>query len=127
MEKIIEEVIRIGKKRLGIRQMKQIFCLLLMGTGIEKETIKEKIGVSESSIKKYKKMIEAGRINEIFEDKVYRQKSELESHRDRIISEFDKKPPRTLIEAANRIEKMTEIKRSIVSVRTFLKKTVTGV
>ena len=127
MEKVLEAVIEIAKKRLGKRQMKQLFCILLMVIGIDKEKIKEKIGVSESSIKKYKKLIEKGRIEDIFEDNVYRQKSDLESYRIKIITEFDKKPPKTLVEAAKRIEKMTGLKRSIVAVRRFLKKTVISV
>ena len=126
MEKVLELVIRIAKKRLGIRLMKQMFCLLLMSIGIEKEIIKEKIGVSESSIEKYKRLITKGTIGDIFEDNVYRQPSELAPYRVKIIAEFDKKPPKTLGEAAIRIEKMTGIKRSIVAVRTFLKKTVTN-
>ena len=127
MGKVLELIVSIAKKRLGIRLMKQIFCLLLMSIGIEKEIIKEKIGVSETTIQKYKKLIEEDRIATIFEDNVYRQPSELTPYRAKITAEFDKKPPKTLVEAAKRIEKMTGIKRSIVAVRTFLKKTVTSV
>ena len=96
MSKVLELVLNIAKKRLGMRLMKQLFCLLLMSMGIDKEIIKEEIGVSESSIQKYKKMIVKGTIETIFEDNVYRQPSELDPYRAKIIAEFDKQPPKTL-------------------------------
>jgi len=47
--------------------------------------------------------------------------SELEKHRVSLVEEFTLRPPASAKEAANRIEKLTDIKRSEQRVRVFMK------
>jgi transposase len=86
----------------------------------------ERLNVSYNTIKKYSGLLENGRLAEIFEDNTYRRKSEMEDYREEIMDELDKKPARTLREAAVVIEQVTGLKRSLPQVMNFLKKTDTG-
>jgi hypothetical protein len=51
-------------------------------------------------VKKYSALIESGNIQDIFANTVYRRRSEMEDFREEIMAELDKKPARTLREAA---------------------------
>jgi hypothetical protein len=77
-------------------------------------------------VKKYNALIESGNIQDIFADTVYRRRSEMEDFREQIMAEPDKKPARTLREAAAVIEEVSGLKRSLPQVMKFLKKTVSG-
>jgi hypothetical protein len=103
----------IAEKRLGIRFTKQILAVVLILFGVEKKRIIEGLGVSRFSIKRYGELIAGGNIEAIFEDRVYRQKSEMEDYKTGILAELEKAPPRTLREAAAAIERASGLKRSI--------------
>jgi transposase len=123
MDANVLKLIGIVEKRLGVRFVRQLFCVLLILFGVEKIRIIEGLGVSRFSIKKYNELIDGGNIEKIFEDNTYRQKSELEGHKTEILAELEKTPPQTLREAAVLIERVCGIKRSIPQVWNFLKKT----
>jgi hypothetical protein len=64
-------------------------------------------------VKKYGALIGTGNIQDIFADTVYRRRSETEDFRERIMTELEKKPARTLREAATVIEEVSGLKRSL--------------
>lgn len=125
MDKNLKILMDIIESKIGIRLVKQVFCVLLLVFGVEKKLIIEKLGVSRLSVKKYDELLQNGKIEELFQDNVYRRKSEMENYTEQIMAELDKTPPKTLREAAVIIEKTTGLKRGITQVRNFLKKTDT--
>lgn len=124
-DKNIEIVIAILKPLLGIQLMKQALCVILLIFDVDEKKIMERLNVSYNTIKKYAGLLQNDKISELFEDKAYRPKSEMEDYRNEIMSELDKHPARTLREAAVIIEQVTGLKRSLPQVRNFLKKTDT--
>jgi hypothetical protein len=122
----IKEFMTIAEEKIGIILAKRLFCVLLLLFEIDRKIIVEKLGVSRLTVKKYGTLIESGNIRDIFADTVYRRRSEMEDFREEIMAELDKKPARTLREAAVVIEKVSGLKRSLPQVMKFLKKTVSG-
>jgi transposase len=122
----INEFITIAEEKIGILLAKRLFCVLLLLFEIDRKIIVEKLGVSRATVKKYGALLEAGNIQDIFADTVYRRRSEMEDFREQIMAELDKKPARTLREAAAVIEEVSGLKRSLPQVMKFLKKTVSG-
>jgi len=122
-DKNIQIIMGILKPLLGIQLMKQIICVILLIFDVEEKKIMECLNVSYNTIKKYVYLLENNRLSELFENKSYRPKSEMEDYRDKIMEELDKNPTRTLREAAVIIEQTTGLKRSLPQVRNFLKKT----
>jgi hypothetical protein len=122
----IDKLMGLAEKKIGILLTKRLFCVLLILFEIDKKTIVEKLKVSRLSVKKYRELADAGNIEGIFADTVYRRRSEMEDWRDEIMAELDKKPARTLREAAAVIEEVSGLKRSLPQVMKFLKKTASG-
>jgi hypothetical protein len=122
----IKEFMRLAEEKTGIILAKRLFCVLLLLFEIDKKIIVEKLGVSRLTVKKYGALIGSGNVQDIFADTVYRRKSEMEDFREEIMAELDKKPARTLREAAAVIEEVSGLRRSLPQVMKFLKKTVSG-
>jgi transposase len=122
----IKEFMAIAEEKVGIIVAKRLFCVLLLLFGTDRKVIVEKLGVSRLTVKKYGELLEAGNLQDIFADTVYRRRSEMEDYREEIMAELDKKPARTLREAAAVIEEVSGLKRSLPQVMKFLKKTVSG-
>jgi hypothetical protein len=120
------EFMTIAEEKIGIILAKRLFCVLLLLFEIDRKVIVKKLGVSRLTVKKYGVFIEQGNIQDIFADTVYRRRSEMEDFREAIMAELDKKPVRTLREAAAVIEEVSGLKRSLPQVMKFLKKTVSG-
>lgn len=123
MDANVVKLLDIAEEKTGVRFVKQIFSVLLLLFGVERKQIFEQLGVAQSTLGKYKKLIDNGNIEEIFNDNVYRQKSELEDYKDEILKALDETPAQTLREAAVIIEKVSGLKRSIPQIWCFLKKT----
>ncbi|GHV34094.1 hypothetical protein AGMMS4952_26410 [Spirochaetia bacterium] len=123
MDANVVKLFDIAAGKIGIRFVKQLFSVLLILFGVERKQIFEKLGVAQSTLGKYKKLIDSGNIEEIFNDNVYRQKSELEDYKDEILKALNEKPVQTLREASVVIEKVSGLKRSIPQIWYFLKKT----
>jgi transposase len=118
----IKEFMTIAEEKIGIILAKRLFCVLLLLFGVDRKIIVEKLGVSRLTVKKYGTLIETGNVQDIFADTVYRRRSEMEDFREEIMAELDKKPARTLREAAAVIEEVCGLKRSLPQVMKFLKK-----
>lgn len=122
MTEILIELSSFLEKLLGKRRFRLIMCLILIAAGFEKSRLVNEYGYCYRTINKYLKAIENNDIASLFEDNVYRQKSELEIHRESIETDFEANPPKTRREASLRIEKLTGIKRSFFRIGVFLKK-----
>jgi hypothetical protein len=122
----IKEFMTIAEEKIGIILAKRLFCVLLLLFEVDRTIIVGKLGVSRTTVKKYDALIESGNIQDIFADTVYRRRSGMEDFREQIMAEPDKKPARTLREAAVVIEEVSGLKRSLPQVMKFLKKPVSG-
>jgi transposase len=63
-----------------------------------------------------------GGLSAVYEYEKHKRESELDAHSELLEKEFEQHPPQSIIEASDRIEKLTGIKRSPTQVRAFLKK-----
>jgi hypothetical protein len=122
----IKEFMTIAEEKIGIILAKRLFCVLLLLFEVDRTINVEKLGVSRTTVKKYDALLESGNIQDIFADTVYRRRSGMEDFREQIMAELDKKPARTLREAAAVIEEVSGLKWSLPQVMKFLKKTVSG-
>jgi transposase len=107
---------------IGIRLIRQVLCVILLIFDVDEKKIMSELNVSYNTLKKYSSLLNTGKLAELFKDNTYRRKSEMEDYREEIMAELDKKPVRTLREAAVIIENATGLKRSLPQVRNFLKK-----
>ena len=117
-----ELLTKILEKRFGKRGSKIIICLVLMIFGIKHSEIKQKLGVSYDALRRYRTALQAEDIDQLLVNKGYREQSELEKYNDKIMEEFDKRPPRTLRDAQERIKSITGLTRSIHRIRVYLQK-----
>ncbi|MHB9294235.1 hypothetical protein Holit_03360 [Hollandina sp. SP2] len=115
----IKEFTTIAEEKIGILLAKRLFCVLLLLFEVDRTIIVEKLGVSRTTVKRYGALIESGNIQEIVADTVSRRRSEMEDFREQIMAELDKKPARTLREAAAVIEEVSGLKRSLPQVMKF--------
>jgi transposase len=116
-------VIALLERLFGKRGARAIFCLVLMAFGISHTEIQSKCGVALSTLRKYRNRLENGDIDSLFAvTERKRQHSELDDYEDKIMTSFDKNPPKTLREAQTRIEDMTGLKRSLTRLRVWLEK-----
>jgi len=123
MTNALENVLVFLTKALGKqRYAKVAICLSLMAFGIKNSEIKEKWGMSYTTLRKYKVALESGDIEPLFEFEGGRAKSELDDFEDVILKEFDVNPPKTLRDAQERILRLTGLKRSLHRIRVWLKK-----
>jgi hypothetical protein len=116
---IIKEFMTIAEEKIGIILAKRLFCVVLLLFEIDKNIIVEKLGVSLLTVKKYRALIGSGNVRDIFADTVYRRRSDREDFREAIMAELDKKPARTLREAAAVIEEVSGLKRSLPQGKKF--------
>jgi len=122
MKKYFEMVLCVLAKRFGKRGSKIIVCLILMAFGIKNSEIKNKTGVSYDALRKYRNALESGNIEPLFVNSGYREKSELEKFDTVILADFNKRPPKTLREAKERIKNLTGLTRSLHRIRVYLLK-----
>ena len=109
--------------RFHMRGAKTIVVLVLMAFGLKNAEIREKLGTSWDSLRKYRTALDIGDIESLFTmDNSKRQKSELERYNDQIAASFEKNPPKTLREAKQRIKEITGLERSINRIRKYLLK-----
>jgi transposase len=105
------------------RVQRKMEALFLKSQGISHGEIGRLTGVSQVTLREYLREYADCGIEALKEVKFYRPKSELYSHKSNIEEEFTKSPASSIKEAADKIEKITGIRRSENRVRIFLKKT----
>jgi len=118
----VEIVQKIIEQKFGVRGAKIIISLVLMVFGINNSDINEKVGISDRALRRYRKAIQESKITSLFVNKGNRRKSELEKYNTKILEEFDKRPPKTLRDAQERIKNITGLTRSLHRIGVYLKK-----
>jgi len=93
--KNIEILIQIMSKFMGKRLIKQILCVVLLIFGVDEMKIISGLNISSNTLKKYTNLLKNDRLSELFEDNLYRPKSELEDFREEIMTKLDENPAHT--------------------------------
>ena len=123
MEKGYSIVLKFLEQYFGKRGARVVVCLILITFGIPHVEIQKKQGAALSTLRRYRKALEGGKIESLFvvADRK-REQSELDSFEDKILDDFQVSPPATLREAQTRIEQITGLKRSLNRLNIWLKK-----
>ena len=112
--------IRFSHPRLVIR--KRLAVLYFKGLHYPHKEIEKLADVSSTTVTKVFKMFEEGGLEAVLSVNYKPYRSELESYKDEILRELEKKSPITLKEASHLIFQLTGIQRSRFSLSKFLKK-----
>lgn len=99
---------------------RKLDVLWLLHCGLKQAEVCRISGVSRKSVDRYLTLWEAGGLEAVYEDKQCHPTSALEPHREKIKAEFQAQPPRTVAEAAERIEQLTGVRRCPEQVRLFM-------
>lgn len=98
----------------------RLHMLYLKSQGISHTQICELCRTSRPTLAKYLKAYQTKGIGALLKNNYKGQPSELHNFSEQIKNEFEHRPPSTLAEAADRIEKLTGLRRSIPQVRQFI-------
>jgi transposase len=101
---------------------KRMMCLRMKFLKYQHQDIADLIGISRNTVGNYLSVYESSGMKGLRTVYCHSPKSELDHHRQNVEADFRNAPPRSVKEAAQRIEKMTGIKRSLGRVRHFLKR-----
>jgi transposase len=104
----------------------KMHCLLLKSQGLSHQEIGKITGICQDTLRTYFEQYIAGGIEGLKIVNFHQPVSELEEYRAMIEEDLDQNPPATLKEAADRIEKLTRIKRSPGRVSVFIKKKISN-
>lgn len=104
------------------RVQQRMEALYLKALGYAHQEIGRMVGVSQKTLRGYLRMYQAGGIEALKKLNFYQPSSDLDSHQERLVAEFKAKPPKSINEAAERIETLTGIRRCPTQTRQFLKR-----
>ena len=103
-----------------VRQRMEV--LYLKALGYPHQEIGRIVGITQKTLRSYLRLYQADGIAGLETLKFHRPVSALEPYREILIAEFTRQPPRTINEAAKRIEQLTGVRRGTDAVRRYLKK-----
>lgn len=97
-------------------------ALQLKGLGYPHQQIGTIVGVSQKTLRDYLRRYQSGGIEALKQRDYHQPQSALEPHQATLIEEFKARPAQTMKEAAERIEQLTQVRRSPDQVRRYLTK-----
>lgn len=101
---------------------KKFEVLLLKSYGYSTSEIAEIMGVTTNTVRNHFYEYIEGGIERLKENRYKGQPSVLSNHAASIEDDFRRDPPSTVAEAADRIEKMTGVRRGLTQTRQFMKR-----
>ena len=104
------------------RVRRRMEALHLKALGYSHQEIGTIVGISQKTLRDYLRLYQAGGIEALKERQFYQPQSALEPHRVSLEAEFKVRPAQTMKEAADRIERLTNVRRSPDQVRRYLTK-----
>lgn len=102
------------------RVQRKMEALYLKSQGLAHGEIARLLQVSENTLRTYFRDYQAGGIEQLKALTFYRPQSELKQHQQTLETYFRDNPPKSLAEAAAKIEELTGIRRSRSQVQVFL-------
>lgn len=103
------------------RVRQRMEAIYLKALGYSHKEIGRILKIDQKTLRSYLQMYQAGGLEKLRELNFYRPSGELDAHREKLKSEFEANPPKTIKEAVKRIEDLTGIRRSPTQVRKFIK------
>jgi len=103
------------------RVQQKMEALLLKSEGMPHKDIARITGICPNTLRSYLKDYQSGGIEKLKEINFYQPSSELEPYRGILEEYFKNHPTATIAEAAEKIEEITGIKRSLGRISHFLK------
>jgi transposase len=107
--------------QLHQRVMQKYEALWLKHCGLSNQLICKILGICNNTLLSFYKQYNEGGLERIQEIKFHHPKSELSEFSGSIEKYFEENPPKSISEAAAKIEELTGIKRGETQVRKFLK------
>ena len=101
---------------------KKMEALYLKSQGLTHNEICRLVRIKRATLSEYLKQYKKGGIEKLKELNFNRPQSELQTHNQTIEMDFKQQPPQSVVEAQDRIEKLTGIRRSPTQIRAFMKK-----
>ncbi|NJR52185.1 MAG: hypothetical protein HC780_24060 [Leptolyngbyaceae cyanobacterium CSU_1_3] len=103
------------------RVQQKMEALYLKSQGCPHWQIVQLLRITEPTLLSYLRDYQSGGIAKLKQLTFYRPQSELKQHQESLEAYFREHPPKTLVQAAAKIEELTGIVRSREQVRVFLK------
>jgi transposase len=97
-------------------------ALYLKSQGLTHNEICRLVRITRATLSEYLKQYKKGGIEKLKELNFNKPQSELKTHNKTIEMVFKEQPPQSVVEAQDRIEKLTGIRRSPTQIRGFMKK-----
>ena len=104
------------------RVRQRVEVVYLKALGFSHQDISRIMRISQTTLREYLRLYEAGGIEALKKLNFKHPQSSLDHHRERLHQEFEEKPPATIAEAADRIERLTGVRRSPTQVTEFLRR-----
>ena len=101
---------------------RKCYAILFMSFLLSASLVGLILGLTPTTIRNYWKKYKTGGIEALKKTENQNNKSALTPYANSIEREFNERPPSSIVEATARIEEMTGVKRSLKTVRLFLKK-----
>jgi transposase len=101
---------------------KKMEVLYLKSHGLTHNEICRLVRITRATLCEYLKQYQQGGIEKLKELNFNKPQSELQTHNQTIEMDFKEQPPQSVVEAQDRIEKLTGIRRSPTQIRAFMKK-----
>jgi transposase len=117
-QRIVNEE-RVSHPSLPVRD--KMWTIWLLHCSVTREKAAEIVGVSRATVQRYLDAYRRGGLDGLRHSNVRRPVSELAAFRDIIRASFENQPVCTIVEACDRIETLTGIRRRPTQVRRFLK------
>jgi transposase len=105
----------------NLRVRRRMLVLWLLHCGLTREKAAEVAGLGRATVERIVEAFRDGHLDGVRKWNVKGPTSDLAAYRDLIREALEKDPPRTVAEAAERIEKLTGLRRGPTQVRKFLK------
>ena len=103
------------------RVRRRMETLYLKALGYSHQEIGTIVGITQKTLRSYLRLYQAGGIEALKQRQFYQPQSALEPHRATLKAEFQARPAQSMKEAADRIEKLTQVRRSPDQVRRYLR------
>src|SRR5512136_913685 len=102
------------------RVRRRMETLHLKGWGYSHQEIGQIVGITQKALRSYLRLYQGGGLAALQQRQFYQPQSALAPHRATLAAEFKAKPAQSMKEAADRIEKVTKVRRSPDQVRRYL-------
>ena len=117
------EALQEGKQTHPEQQVRRrMETLHLKALGYSHQQIGTIVGISQKTLRGYLRLYQKGGIEALRQRHYYQPQSALEAYRAILSEEFESQPAQTMKEAAERIEQLTQVRRSPDQVRRYLTK-----